>query len=150
MKPMARKKNISFIVELLLLFVLMLLITTVLVRAFVTARDRSLYAKERTEAVILAEQVAEISMSSGGRDEAFRLIAGMDGVEGFESSGNEAGFSACLGSGTPFRLRVVWTEENGSSGTMASQLISVFRQEGEEVPVYELKSGAFRKGGTDE
>ena len=147
---MSKRKNFAFIVELFLLFALMLLVTVVLTRAFVTSRTQSLYAKHKTEAVILAERVAEISMASEDWEKACRLIEEMDEVRSFRSDSSGASFTAKVNSedpvGAEYEIVVDWDAQDGKTGSMNSKTIYLYYGDAED-PIYVLSSGTFRKEG---
>ena len=143
---MKAKKNLAFIVELFLLFALMLLVTVVLTRAFVSSRMQSLYARHKTEAVIIAERVAEVSMASEDLDEALKLISDMEDVSDLSRSGNGAEFTARISdkASDEYSVKLDWDEQTDGPVSLNTQKITVyFGEDGE--PIYVLDSGSFRK-----
>ena len=56
---MKRTRNIAFIVELLILFVILLFVIVTITRTFMASRSQSLHAQQLTRAVSLAESIAE-------------------------------------------------------------------------------------------
>lgn len=143
---MKSKRNLAFIVELFLLFALMLLVTVVLTRAFVSSRMQSLYARHKTEAVIVAERVAEVSMSADDLEEALKLISDMEEVSDINESVDGATFVSRIsedGKDT-YSVRLKWESESGRSGALNIQEISIYFGEDSE-PIYVLESGSFRK-----
>ncbi len=144
---MGKRKNIAFIVELFLLFALMLLVTVVLTGAFVSSRSQSLYARHKTEAVILAQRAAEISMAAEDRDEAFELLLQADGVELVQRSESQLIYTASVSGedgDAGYTVTVEWESSDGNAGSLNTQRISVCYGE-EKEPIYVLGSGYFRK-----
>ena len=78
---MKKTKNIASIVELLLLFVILLFVIVTVTRTFVASRSQSLRAQRLTEAVILAEDIAESVRGLADRDEAADRLALLEVVE---------------------------------------------------------------------
>lgn len=143
---MKAKKETAFIVELFLLFALMLLVTVVLTSAFVSSRMQSLYARHKTEAVIIAERIAEVSMASEDLDEALELISGMEDVTDLDRSGSGAEFTARISdtSADEYRVKLDWDGQTDGSVSLSTQKITVYYGEDGE-PIYVLDSGSFRK-----
>ena len=144
---MGKRKNIAFIVELFLLFALMLLVTVVLTGAFVSSRSQSLYAKHKTEAVILAQRAAEISMAAEDRDEAFELLLQAEGAELVQRSESQLIYTTSVSGEDPdagYTVTVEWESSEGNAGNLNTQRISVCYGE-EKEPIYVLGSGFFRK-----
>lgn len=143
---MKSKRNLAFIVELFLLFALMLLVTVVLTRAFVSSRMQSLYARHKTEAVIVAERVAEISMSADDLDGALKLISEMEEVSDLSEYEEGATFMSKISEDgkDSYLVKLKWEIESDRSGALNTQEISVYFGEGSE-PIYVLESGSFRK-----
>ena len=143
---MKAKKNLAFIVELFLLFALMLLVTVVLTRAYVSSRMQSLYARHKTEAVIIAERVAEVSMASEDLDEALKLISDMEDVIDLNRSGSGAEFTARISdkASDEYSVKLEWDEQTEGQVSLNTQKITVYYGEDGE-PIYVLDSGSFRK-----
>ena len=77
---MKKERNIAFIVELLLLFMILLFVIVVITQTFMKSRSQSLYARHLTEAVTLAEEVAEVSASAEDLSEAADRLGAMEQV----------------------------------------------------------------------
>ena len=77
---MKKEKNIVFVVELLLLFLLLAVVIVVITGTFAATRSQSLRAGHITDAVILAESVAETASGAHDMDEAGALIGRMENV----------------------------------------------------------------------
>ena len=147
---MKERKNLAFIVELFLLFTLMLMVTTVLTKAFVSSRMQSLYARRKTDAVIIAERVAEIAMASDDLEDALKHISNMDSVSDLSSGGREVSFRSGVSEndGETFRVQMQWDSKEGDSAVLNTCRITVLPEDGDE-PLYVLDSGSFRKGAVD-
>lgn len=65
---MKTERNTAFTVELLGLFILLIMVITVISSVFVMSRAHSLQARELTEAVILAENAAEVSSTAADNE----------------------------------------------------------------------------------
>lgn len=75
-----KKRNLAFTVELLGLFILLVMVITVITQVFVMSRSHSLEARQLTEAVILAENAAEISSGAQDAEILTDSLAGQKGL----------------------------------------------------------------------
>ena len=157
---MKRTRNIVFIVELLLLFVILLFVIVTVTRIFMTSRSQSLHARRLTEAVSLAEDIAEVTKNTPDRESAAAMIGMMEEVQemtGWEekASGEDSPGSgedadtlevgllfAGDGSQDPFRAEVLREEEETEAGRFVSEHISVFYGN-EEEQLYALETGWY-------
>ena len=91
---MNNRKDIAFTVELLGLFILLTMVITIVAGVFVMSRSHSLEAKQLNEAVILAQNAAEVS-SAAPEDEALAdMLHEMDNNKGqavLQREGDEPG-----------------------------------------------------------
>ena len=154
---MKRERNIAFIVELLLLFVILLFVIVVITQTFMKSRGQSLYARHLTEAVTLAEEVAEVSASAADLTDAADRFDAMEQVQEISSLSGEGldlvmDFAAENGVHDRYRVELDWLEEkaaDGSAGASAgsrfvTKQIRVYFAE-ETVPIYTLDSGDFKE-----
>ncbi len=86
---MRNRRDTAFTVELLGLFILLIAVITVISSVFVMSRAHSLQAKQLTEAVIIAESVAETASAAPDNDRLTDAIADMDNSHGHSAAANE-------------------------------------------------------------
>ena len=157
---MKRTRNIVFIVELLLLFVILLFVIVTITRTFMTSRSQSLHARILTEAVILAEDIAEITKGTDSRESAAGMIGKMEEVQeisGWEerNSGEEETITGKEGNALavkllftgekgkdPFRAEITREEEETAAGQFITEHISLY-YDAETEPLYELDTGWY-------
>lgn len=154
---MKKTRNIAFIVELLLLFVLLLFVIVVITKTFMASRSQSLYAKHLTEAVCLAEDVAEVRFAAADKAEALALLAAMEQTQSIEDDGQIIWLTmdfADAGGGTDrYRIGMDWNEEPSAQGTYFEGEIRVYYQDiaaavsEKAAPIYTLSTGDYRSGG---
>ena len=143
---MKEKRSIVFITELLLLFVLLLVVISVIARISILNRSRGLDARHLTEAVILAEDTAEVISAAEDEEEALELIRSMNVTESAEA---EDGKILCVMRFTgeddktdEYRLTVSLNEEERSRGTLRTGTIDVFFGKDADA-LYTLDTGCF-------
>ena len=143
---MKKTRNIASIVELLLLFVILLFVIVVITQTFMASRSQSLYARRLTEAVCLAEEVAEVTAAAADRKDAAALLDGMDQTETVTSDAEgiaaDMVFHTDDRTANSYYVYVRWEEETSGSGSFAEKTIQVFPENGEE-PLYTLKAGTY-------
>ena len=144
---MKRTRNIVFIVELLLLFVILLFVIVTVTRTFMASRSQSLHARHLTEAVILAESIAEVTKNTVDRESAEAAVGMMKEVQ--ETSGwAEDTLAVALvftgenGVQDAFRADLAWEEEKTPAGQFVSEQITLY-DSGEEAPIYSLETGWY-------
>ena len=141
-----KKRNTAFVVEMLLLFVILLFVVVTVTRVFVASRRQSLAAKHLTEAVCLAENVAESAASAQNTGEYAEIFRTLDGVTDVEE--NADGITLTMkpdaGGGDTYRAHIRADEEDGSAGTYVGSTIELY-YENETEPVYTLNTGTFRR-----
>ncbi|MBR2189257.1 MAG: hypothetical protein IJ860_07620 [Eubacterium sp.] len=141
---MKKKRNIAFIVELLLLFIILLFVIVVITQTFMKSRSQSLYARHLTEAVSLAESVAEVSMAASGRDEAVSMLGEMEQVQSVSDAGEIIGlemkFAPEGGRTDHYRAEIRRTEEDAF---VTEEILVFFADETE--PIYSLETGNYLK-----
>ena len=162
-----KKRNLTFTVELLGLFILLVMVITVITQVFVMSRSHSLEARQLTEAVILAENAAEISSGVQDREALTDRLAGQEGLLRAEDAvyanvENEDRFTLMYAvqfdpdRDSYYVVSVDRTLNRSDSGVLADDLISVyatdsgdagpdgaFTPEANEEPVYTLNTSRF-------
>ena len=156
-----KRKNLAFTVELLGLFILLILVITVITQVFVMSRSHSLEAKRLTEAVILAEDIAEISSTEKDVDALAGKIGKFDKFSIIDTTAAAAGKNGASdgailldyvfgdGNGYTYRVRIDRKAETSDKGVYAEDTISVYSA-GEidaAEPVYTLTAGKYFKEG---
>lgn len=89
---MNNRKNTAFTVELLGLFILLTAVITIVAGVFVMTRAHSLQARQLTEAVILAENAAEVCSAAADDDSLADKLSSLDNSSGrksFDIAGSE-------------------------------------------------------------
>lgn len=135
-----RKSNITSVVELFLMFLLLLIVIVVITMACMTTRQQSLQAHYLTEAVIYAENTAEVTATATDADQAAELIGMMDGVKNVQVAGDK--ITADLGRDSIYTIEITLSTDKGTAGTFTSEDIQVFRA-GDQL--YELHTGSYNK-----
>lgn len=138
----SRKHNFASIVELFLMFLLLLVVIVVITLFSMTVREQSLQAGDLTEAVLCAENTAEVTKYAGSAEEAAERMAKMEGISDIDVSGDV--ITAVQGD---YRIQVTLSPEKGSSGTYVGEQIGIYLGDSQSDPVYELDTGSYRKEG---
>lgn len=118
------RKNTAFTVELLGLFILLTAVITIVTGVFVMTRANSLKARQLTEAVILAQNAAEISSAAEDEEQLAGMLSGLDG-----SGANE---SFVIGGGEDGRLAVLASMDAADSPEDAELYLITLRREQED------------------
>ena len=144
---MKKTRNTAFVVELLLLFILLLAVIVVITLTLMASRRQSLYARHLTEAVILAESIAEVTKNTADRESAEAAVGMMKEVQ--ETSGwAEDTLAVALvftgenGVQDAFRADLAWEEEKTPAGQFVTEQITLY-DSGEEAPIYSLETGWY-------
>ncbi|MBR2562557.1 MAG: hypothetical protein IKE31_10495 [Eubacterium sp.] len=145
---MKRTRNLAFIVELLLLFVILLFVIVVITKTFMTSRSQSLHARHLTEAVCIAEEIAEVTEGATGLQEASSLLGSLEEVQDIQSVDEEelalsVLFAAEDGKQDVFDADLTWEEETAETGVFVMEHIAVFYKDASE-PLYTLETGWYR------
>ena len=157
-----KKNNPAFTVELLGLFILLIMVITVVTQVFVMSRSHSLEARQLTDAVILAEDVAEISSTGSGIDEitdrfmdlglTAEVRSQFDGSQNWLVAFDADAFLVVI-------ERSVTTSGNAGAGVYAEDIINIYEPDAADAmlvskenpvktePVYTLVSGKYFKEG---
>ena len=140
----ARKSNIATTVELFMMFLLLLVVIVVITLVCMTTREQSLEAGALTDAVICAENTAEITKEAADADEAAALLEKMDGVTDITVSGDTA-----TALQDDCRIEVTLTPEEGSAGTFVDERINIYPADGDSSgpgeAIYQLHAGSYVK-----
>lgn len=131
-----KKSNIASIVELFMMFLLLLVVIVVITMVSMTARQQSLDAGNLTDAVICAENTAEVTKYTTDVQAAAEMIGKMDGVTDVQVEGDTV-----TASQEDFRIEVSLSPESDSAGTYVDENIRIFS--GGETAIYELHTGSF-------
>lgn len=146
---MKKTRNPVFIVELLLLFVILLLLITVITKTFMASRSQSLRAKHLSEAVVLAEEAAEVSNAAKDIDEAVQLFDGLDQVRSVNEEGGtielQMDFTSDDGSVDDYRVVIDIEEEKDDFSVYSAKTIDVYYGNVTD-PVYTLTTGSYKTG----
>jgi len=103
-----------------------------------TTREQSLEAGALTDAVICAENTAEITKEAANAEEAAKLMNLMDGVKDITVSGDTV--TAQQGE---YRIEITLTPEAGSTGTYVDENIRIYTDEADAI--YQLHTGSYVK-----
>ena len=140
---MNNRKNTAFTVELLGLFILLIMVITIVASVFVLSRSHSLEAGRLNEAVILAENAAEVSSAAPDNEALKDRLYAMDNNTGHDvvslDSGDNGSWNAiyaslkgddakaeqfivCVTRSYPYGM----PEERSDGGTYAEDKIEVY------------------------
>ena len=133
-----KKSNIATTVELFMMFLLLLVVIVVITLVCMTTREQSLEAGALTDAVICAENTAEITKEAADAEEAAKLMNLMDGVKDITVSGDTV--TARQGE---YRIEITLTPEAGSTGTYVNENIRIYTDEADAI--YQLHTGSYVK-----
>ena len=169
---MNNRKNTAFTVELLGLFILLIMVITIVASVFVLSRSHSLEAGRLNEAVILAENAAEVSSTAPDNETLADRLKTIENSYGHnvvsrdssESSGSWNAVYASLKDAKADQYIICVTrsypngtqEERSDGGTYAEDLIEVYARstaDPEEIgllepselgePIYTLVTGTY-------
>ncbi|MBQ3273767.1 MAG: hypothetical protein IJH51_00555 [Christensenellaceae bacterium] len=133
--------GIRYIVELFIMLIIMIFVITILVTAFVKSGSLSTDAADLTEAVSLAESIAEISDTCADDAECMDRLKGTSLMSGLSIDGG-----VITGThGDDYSVELSRTEKNGDGGVLVLSEIKVSHKGGSE-PVYTLDTGNYLKG----
>ena len=150
---MKRTRNIAFIVELLILFVILLFVIVTITRTFMASRSQSLHARQLTEAVTLAESIAEVTRGLPDQDSAAALLGDMEEVQKTAVRDEHTLdvsllFTGEKGRQDPFEAEIIREEEESAAGRFVTEQIRMYYG-GETEPVYELETGWYQENGVN-
>ena len=133
-----KKSNIAATVELFLMFLLLLVVIVVITLVCMTTREQSLEAGALTDAVICAENTAEITKEAADAEEAAALLEKMDGVKDITVSGD-----TITARQDEYKIEVTLTPEEGNTGTYVDENIRIYTDEADAI--YQLHTGSYVK-----
>ena len=133
--------GIRYIVELFIMLIIMIFVITILVTAFVKSGSLSTDAADLTEAVSLAESIAEISDTCADDAECMDRLKGTSLMSGLSIDGGVITGE----SGDDYSVELLRTEKEGDGGVLVLSEIKVSHKGGSE-PVYTLDTGNYLKG----
>ena len=133
-----KKSNIATTVELFLMFLLLLVVIVVITLVCMTTREQSLEAGALTDAVICAENTAEITKEAADAEEAAVLLEKMDGVKDITVSGDTV-----TARQDDYKIEVTLTPEKGNTGTYVDENIRIYTDEADAI--YQLHTGSYVK-----
>ena len=140
----ARKSNIATTVELFMMFLLLLVVIVVITLVCMTTREQSLEAGALTDAVICAENTAEVTKEATDAEEAAALLEKMDGVTDIDLKGDTV-----TARQDGYRIEITLTPEEGSAGTYVDENISIYPVSGDSSDageaIYQLHAGSYVK-----
>ena len=147
---MKKSRSIAFTVELLLLFVSLLFVIVVITKSFMASRGQSLAAKYLTEAVCLAEDVAEVTSSASGRDEAVAWLRELERVRSLKDTAErtEMEMQFAQDDRTGYHVVLDWETEPSAYGVFTAETISVYHGGGAE-PLYTMRTGDYQAEDTE-
>ena len=141
------RNDLAFVVELLLLFVILLFVIVVITKTFMTSRSQSLHARHLTEAVCVAEEVAEATAAAADRAEAAELLESLEQAGAVQEDGDGISLTVDVftenGTKDSYAVYLLWEED--AEGDFVEKTIRVHDGNGEE-PLYTLKTGTYRTG----
>ena len=144
---MNNKRSISFTVELLGLFILLILVIVMITQVFVMSRARTIEARHLTQAVMMAQSTAEAASSEHDLALLAEKIKDMDNVQSAEASGDSLSIVFDTGgnlTGKDFCIVLHRAEEERDSGVYTRDNIEVYycvpgQTEGK---IYDLSTGS--------
>lgn len=146
---MKSKRNLAFIVELFIMFILLLVVIVVITTLSIKTRDQSIDARYLNEAVICAENAAELTASASDADEVLTRMEKMDGVANASAEADvitaDMNFKEADGPDDQYTIIIKMSEDKGSTGKYITKEIKVTHK-GEDDAIYTLKTGNFVKG----
>lgn len=146
---MKNKPNIRYIVELVITLLLVLFIAVVLVSMFVLSKGRSDYAQNMTEAVKLAESIAELNYGTDDEAEFVALLQNMDNVVSVVQTDHEIMLQMYGNNNKQdqdtYLIIINRSRQEADYGKLIYDDIEVFAQDAAE-PIYSLQTGNYISG----
>lgn len=133
-----RKSNTATMVELFMMFLLLLVVIVVITMVCMTTREQSLQAGSLTDAVICAENAAEVTKDANSAQAAAKYMELMEGVTDVEVAGDTV-----TAQQDGYRIEVTLTPEKGDAGTYVDEVINIYPDEGDAI--YQLHTGSYVK-----
>ena len=141
-----QKRNITSVVELFIMFLLLLVVIVVITMVCMTTRQQSLHAHSLNEAVICAENVAELTKTAANAEEAAQMLGDMDGVS--DISTEQDRITATY---EDYTIEINLTPDTTAPGIYVDEDIDIYEgaaddktQEGEDA-LYHLHTGYYSR-----
>ena len=139
-----KKRNTATMVELFMMFLLLLVVITTITMVCMTTREQSQDAGALTDAVICAENAAEVIKDADSAQAAAEYIQLMEGVTDVNVTGDTV-----TANQDGYRIEVTLTPEEGAAGTYVDEVINIYSaggdSSGEEEAIYQLHAGSYLK-----
>ena len=150
---MRNKSNLAFIVELFIMFIILITVIVVITSLSMKTRQQSIDAGYLTEAVICAENAAEVTADAGSAKGAADLVGMMDEAGDVKVSGDtvtaDIGFESEDHGQNDYTVVMTVDSEKNGTGRYVKKKIDVYHKgESSGDPIYTLDTGDFVKGGT--
>ena len=143
---MNSKRYKVFIVELFILSIILMALITIITALSMETREQSVEAGRLTDAVLCAENTAEMTSEAASVKQAAKMIGKMDNVSEPGVSGNVISAKTRIltekGESRVYIVKVTIDVEKGSSGKYIKKKIEVFSGEDAE-KIYELDTGNY-------
>ena len=143
---MNSKRYKVFIVELFILSIILMALITIITALSMETREQSVEAGRLTDAVLCAENTAEMTSEAASVKQAAKMIGKMDNVSEPGVSGNVISAKTRIltekGESRVYIVKVTIDVEKGSSGRYIKKKIEVFSGEDAE-KIYELDTGNY-------
>jgi len=143
---MNSKRYKVFIVELFILSIILMALITIITALSMETRKQSIEAGRLTDAVLCAENTAEMTSEAASVKQAAKMIGKMDNVSEPGVSGNVISAKTQIltekGESRVYIVKVTIDVEKGSSGRYIKKKIEVFSGDDAE-KIYELDTGNY-------
>ena len=143
---MNSKRYKVFIVELFILSIILMALITIITALSMETREQSVEAGRLTDAVLCAENTAEMTSEAASVKQAAKMIGKMDNVNEPGVSGNVISAKTRIltekGESRVYIVKVTIDVEKGSSGRYIKKKIEVFSGEDAD-KIYELDTGNY-------
>lgn len=140
------KRNTSFIVELLVLFIILLCVIVTIITISIKTRDQGIKATQLTEAVSCAENTAEVTADSKDAKAAYEKMRRMDGVQDIKVKENmivsDMFFKNSKGTGSEYIVKVRVVGEKASPGRYIKKNINIYSKDDGRL-VYNIDTGNY-------
>ena len=143
---MNSKRYKVFIVELFILSIILMALITIITALSMETREQSVEAGRLTDAVLCAENTAEMTSEAASVKQVAKMIGKMDNVSEPGVSGNVISAKMQIltekGESRVYIVKVTIDVEKGSSGRYIKKKIEVFSGEDAD-KIYELDTGNY-------
>ena len=146
---MENKRNTSFIVELLVLFIILLCVIVTIILLAVKTRDQEIKAAQLTEAVACAENTAELTAGAKDTRSAYDMMKRMDGTQEIKIVKDEVVSHLFVknskGTGSQYIVKVHVDGEKASPGRYIKKKINIYSNDDGRL-VYNIDTGNYLRG----